>query len=96
MLGAIAVQLLEIVETSKIDYPKKPTYKSIEFYILTVASILMDTIVGYIYFDNQHTYNRIVYFHTGASAPLIVRMISNKLPAAVNAKLKESESNSIT
>jgi len=79
MLGAIAVQLLEVIESAKIDYPKKPTYKSTGFYILTVASIIMATIVGYIYFDDQHTYNRIVYFHTGASAPLLVRTISSKL-----------------
>ncbi|SHM12352.1 hypothetical protein SAMN05216311_101649 [Chitinophaga sp. CF418] len=89
MLGAIAVRLLEIAETSKLDVPQKSNYVSIKFYISAIASIVIAVIVGYIYFDDQHTYNRIVYFHTGATSPLLVRTLSSKLSAAVDARLKE-------
>jgi len=68
MLGAIAVQLLEMAETSKSEPSQKLNYRSVKFYISIIASIVIAAIVGYIYFENQHTYNRIVYFHMGASS----------------------------
>lgn len=92
MLGAIAVQLAEIIETLKVDSPQNPNYKSIKFYVSAVASIVVAAIVGFICFNDGHTYSRIVCFHTGISSLLLVRVLSNKLPAAVNTKLKEYES----
>jgi len=88
MLGAIAVQLLKIVESSKLPTHQKLNYKSFELYSSTIASIVIAVIVGHIYFDDVHSYNRIVYFHTGASSPMLVRTISRGLPAVVNNKTK--------
>lgn len=88
MLGAIAVQLLKIIESSKSPTYRKLNYKSLELYSSAIASIVIAIIVGYIYFDDVHTYNRIVYFHTGASSPMLVRTISRRLPTVVNDKTK--------
>ena len=96
MLGPIAVQLAEIVDTSKIDSPQNPNYKSIKFYVSAVASIGIAAIVGFVCFNDERTYSRIVCFHTGISSLFLVRLLSSKLPAVVDARLKEYESNSIT
>ncbi|PSL33223.1 hypothetical protein CLV42_103205 [Chitinophaga ginsengisoli] len=88
MLGAIAVRLLKIVESSKLPTHQKLNYKSFELYSSTIASIVIAVIVGYIYFDDVHSYNRIVYFHTGASSPMLVSTISRSLPTVIDNETK--------
>lgn len=83
MLGAFALQLLQIVEASRLPATKKPDYKSWEYYIAFAASIIIAGIIGYIYFGEQHTYNRVVYFHTGASSPLLMRTLASTIPEVV-------------
>ena len=90
MLGAIAVQLFEIVKSSKSPTRRKQNYQSIKFYVSAIASIIIAVIVGFIYFDDVHPCNRIVYFHTGASSPLLIRTLSGKLPNATNAGTQKS------
>jgi hypothetical protein len=92
MLGAVAVQLLRITEESKRPAKKRPDYKSIEYYVTAVASIVIAVIVGFIYFDGEHTsYNRIVYFHTGASSPFLIRSLSKTVPTIINPKPKKAK-----
>jgi amino acid transporter len=93
MLGAIAVQLLRIIEESKRPAKKRPDYKSIGYYVTVVASIVIAVIVGVIYFDGEPiSHNRIVYFHTGASSPFLIRSLSNTLPAIISPKPKKVKS----
>ncbi|PWV50722.1 hypothetical protein C7475_104352 [Chitinophaga sp. S165] len=87
MLGAIALQLLRIIEESKRPSKKRPDYRSIKYYVTATASIAIAVIVGVVYFDGEPvSHNRIVYFHTGASAPFLVRSLSNTLPAIISSK----------
>lgn len=83
VLGALAVQLLQVIEASKLPTNRKPDYTSLEYYVTTLFSILIAGIVGYIYFDGTNAYGKIVYFHTGASAPLLIRTLATTLPAAM-------------
>ena len=40
---------------------------------------------GYVYFDDAQKLNKIVYFHIGLSAPLILRTLATTLPEVIRA-----------
>lgn len=86
ILGTIAVQLLQFIEAAKLPASQRPDYKSWEYYFTVLCSIIIAGIVGYIYFDGKDTYGKIVYFHTGASSPLLIRTLATALPAAMKPK----------
>lgn len=86
ILGAVAVELLSVIDACRNPVNERPDFKSLRFYTKFVASVLIAGIVGYIYFEDAGTYNRIVYFHTGASAPLLIRSLAASMPAVVRPK----------
>ena len=86
ILGAVAVQLLSIIDACRHSANERPDYRSLRFYVKFLASVLVAAIVGYIYFENADAYDRIVYFHTGASAPLLIRSLSASMPLVVKPK----------
>lgn len=86
VLGAVAVQLLQVADAGRRRTSKRPDYASGRFYIRFFSSVIIAGIVGYIYFEGADAYNRIVYFHTGASAPLLIRSLAASMPAVVRPK----------
>jgi hypothetical protein len=86
ILGAIAVQLLQAIDASRRRLSQRPDYASGRFYVRFLSSVCIAAIVGYIYFENADAYDRIVYFHTGASAPLLIRSLSASMPLVVKPK----------
>jgi hypothetical protein len=82
-LGGLAVQLLSFVEAANAPIDRKPDFKSIIYYIVILVNIGLSAILGFIYFDDAQKLNKIVYFHIGASAPLILRTLATTIPSIV-------------
>ena len=89
-LGGLSVQLLYIVDGLNAPKDRQPDFKSVGYYIGILINIGLSLILGYIYFDEAQKLNKIVYFHIGLSAPLILRTLATTLPEVVrNSDKKE-------
>lgn len=85
-LGGVAVQLLYILDGLNAPKDRSPDFKSVSYYFGIAVNLALSAILGYVYFDNVDKFNKIVYFHIGASAPLILRTLATTLPEAVRRK----------
>lgn len=83
LLGGASVQILYIVDGLNAPLDRRPDFKSFSYYIGILMNILLSGILGYVYFDDQQQLNKIVYFHIGLSAPLILRTLATTLPEVV-------------
>lgn len=54
------------------------------YYLSIILNIILGIILGFVYFDDSQKINKIVYFHVGASAPLILRTLATTLPNIVH------------
>jgi hypothetical protein len=82
-LGGVAVQLLYIADGLNAPKDRQPDFKSLGYYLGILINIGLSIILGYVYFDEEQKLNKIVYFHVGLSAPLILRTLATTLPEVV-------------
>lgn len=83
MLGGIAVQILNVLDGLRAPKDRQPDFKSGYYYAAIVLNIILSIILGYVYFDETQKLNKIIYFHIGVSAPLIMRTLATTLPEVV-------------
>jgi hypothetical protein len=88
-LGGAAVQLLYLVDGLNAPSDRKPDFKSVSYYFGILVNIALSAILGYVYFDDTQKLNKIVYFHLGASAPLILRTLATSLPELVRGRRED-------
>lgn len=90
ILGALAVLLVKFIDDSRLKPGKRPDYLSPLYYLRCVLWLLLAGLLGYVYFANEPIFsNRLIYFHTGASAQLIVRKLKESLPFDLNIKSRD-------
>ncbi|WPQ63450.1 hypothetical protein SIO70_01050 [Chitinophaga sancti] len=90
MLGALAVLILQFIDDSKLKLEDRPDYLSPLYYIRGILGLILAGILGYVYFQNVPLIsNTSIYFHTGASTPLIIRTLQNTLPPTMKVKTKK-------
>lgn len=82
-LGGVAVQLLYLIDGLNAPKDRQPDFRSILYYLSIIFNIALSVILGYVYFDSDQKLNKIVYFHIGLSAPLILRTLATTLPEVV-------------
>jgi hypothetical protein len=82
-LGGLAVQLLYIVDGLNAPKDRRPDFKSLAYYFAIAINVGLSIILGYVYFDDAQKLNKIVYFHIGLSAPLILRTLATTIPEVV-------------
>jgi hypothetical protein len=82
-LGGAAVQLLYIIDGVNAPKDRRPDFASLSYYIGIIGNIALSAILGYVYFDETQKLNKIVYFHIGLSAPLILRTLATTIPEVV-------------
>ena len=82
-LGGVAVQLLYLIDGMKAPKDRRPDFRSITYYLGILGNIALSVILGYVYFDSDQKLNKIVYFHIGLSAPLILRTLATTIPEVV-------------
>ncbi len=82
-LGGAAVQLLYLIDGMKAPKDRQPDFRSFLYYLSILFNIALSVILGYVYFDSDQKLNKIVYFHIGLSAPLILRTLATTIPEVV-------------
>lgn len=89
ILGALAVLILRFIDESRLKPEVRPNYLSPLYYIRGVLGLLLAGILGYVYFVNEPIFKSLlIYFHTGASAPLIVRTLQHSIPSNLHVRPK--------
>ena len=82
-LGGFAVQLLYVIDGLNAPKDRRPDFRSVLYYLAIAFNIALSVILGYVYFDDEQKLNKIVYFHIGLSAPLILRTLATTLPEVI-------------
>ena len=90
-LGGLSVQLLYVIDGLNAPKDRRADFQALSYYIGILGNIVLSIILGYVYFDEQQKLNRIVYFHIGLSAPLILRTLATTIPEVVRAAEKKDE-----
>lgn len=88
-LGGAAVQMLYLIDGMNAPKDRRPDFKSFTYYLGIIFNITLSVILGYVYFDDSQKLNKIVYFHIGLSAPLILRTLATTLPEVIRANSNE-------
>jgi hypothetical protein len=83
LLGGATLQILNIIDALSAPAARRPDFKSIAYYLVILFNLLLSGILGYVYFDETQQLNKIVYFHVGLSAPLILRSLATSVPEIV-------------
>jgi len=83
VLGGAALQILNVIDGLKAAPDRRPDFKSISYYIVIVFNLVLSGILGYVYFDDTQKLNKIIYFHVGLSAPLILRSLATTIPSII-------------
>lgn len=82
-LGGLAYPLLVLLERIQQPNAKKIDLKDWSFYISVLIYVFLAAVVGYIYFNGKAIFDandRLLAFHVGITAPLLVRTLATALP----------------
>lgn len=88
-LGGLAYPLLTLLERIQQPNAKKIDLKDFSFYVSIIIYVFLASIVGYIYFHGKGTLDvsdRLLAFHVGITAPLLVRTLATALPKQKTSK----------
>ena len=80
IFGGFGVQLVALLDSYGKDPEYKPNLKDLSYYVPWVVNPLLGWLIGYAYFDGQVNINKILAIHVGASASLIFRSMTEKVP----------------
>lgn len=83
LLGGATLQLLNIIDALTAPADRRPDFKSVAYYLVILFNLVLSGILGYVYFDETQKLNKIVYFHVGISAPLILRSLATTVPEII-------------
>lgn len=83
LLGGATLQLLNILDALSAPKDRRPDFKSVAYYIVILINLALSGILGFVYFDGSQDLNKIVYFHVGLSAPLILRSLATTVPEII-------------
>lgn len=89
-LGGFAVQMLYVADGLNAPKDRSPDFRSFSYYLGIIINIGLSAILGYVYFDDSQKLNKIVYFHIGLSAPLILRTLATTIPEVVRSSANKS------
>jgi hypothetical protein len=89
LLGGATLQLLNLIDALSAPADRRPDFKSVAYYLVIIFNLVLSGILGYVYFDGTQKLNKIVYFHVGLSAPLILRTLATTVPEIVRKSNKK-------
>ena len=88
LLGGGTLQILNLIDGLSAPPDRRPDFKSVSYYLVIVFNLALSCILGYVYFEGTQQLNKIVYFHVGLSAPLILRSLATSVPEIVRKSKK--------
>lgn len=90
MSGALGALVIKFIDDSRLKPEDRPNYRSLLYYIRGVGWLFLAGLIGLIYFGNEPIFsNKSIYFHTGASAPMLVKALRDSIPAHIKSQLKQ-------
>lgn len=89
LLGGATLQILNLIDALSAPADRRPDFKSVAYYLVILFNLALSGILGYVYFDETQKLSKIVYFHVGLSAPLILRSLATTVPAIVRNSQKD-------
>lgn len=89
LLGGATLQLLNLIDALSAPADRRPDFKSVAYYLVILFNLILSAILGFVYFDDTQKLNKIVYFHVGLSAPLILRSLATTVPEIVRKSQKK-------
>ncbi|SFW78290.1 hypothetical protein [Chitinophaga sancti] len=89
MSGALGALIIKFIDDSTLKPEDRPDFRSLLYYTRGAAWLLLAGIIGFVYFDNEPIFsNKSIYFHTGASAPVIVKALKDSIPSQIKSQMK--------
>lgn len=79
-LGSFVANLLNLLELPHIPKERRPDLRDPLYWVAFVVWPILGGIVGYLYNDTASPLGKLVAFHLGISAPLILKTMANVLP----------------
>jgi hypothetical protein len=87
--GALALQLLLLLEQIKLPANKRPDYNKFIYYWPYIVNPLLGAFLVFVYVISQDfPLTPLLSFHIGASAPLIIRTMASAIPSDVQGSLQ--------
>ncbi|WP_412467103.1 hypothetical protein [Pedobacter sp. KLB.chiD] len=83
LLGGATLQILNLIDGLSAPADRRPDFKSIAYYLVILFNLALSGILGFVYFEGNEKLNKIVYFHVGISAPIIIRTLATTVPEIV-------------
>jgi hypothetical protein len=78
--GALAIQLLNLLEIPNLKKRDRPDFKDWVYYIPYLINPLLGAFITFVYLKANTTLNPVLALHIGASAPVILRTMASTLP----------------
>ncbi len=78
-LGAMVIQLLNLMEAATLEPAKRPNFKDFVYWLPYIIHPILAAIIGWAYFDHV-SYNNLSALQIGACVPLFIKQIINVLP----------------
>jgi len=82
-LGGLAYPLLSLLERIQQPNAVKIDLKDLSFYVSILIYVFLASVIGYIYFNDKLEFgvnDRLLAFHVGITAPLLVRTLATAIP----------------
>jgi len=86
--GGMALETTRLVQYLFTPKNKRKIQHSIgEHIFFFLATLYLSALIGYVYFDDVHVpYNKALLMQTGASAPVIMKSLTDSIPGSFNFK----------
>lgn len=81
--GSACVQLLKLIDLSKIPEDERPNFKDVTYYFQYIIFPIISGVMGYAYFDESEHINRMLAIQIGASSPLLFKSLTNVIPTDI-------------
>lgn len=87
VIGGFTVNVLNLLELRNVPRERRPDFHDILYWLPFLIWPILGGVVAYLYNDSSAPLTKIVAFHIGMSAPLILRSMANVVPHQVQATL---------
>ncbi|TMC24650.1 MAG: hypothetical protein E6J34_00195 [Chloroflexi bacterium] len=83
-IGGMAVNLLNLMDVQTQSKDRRPDFKDWLYWLPFVVWPILGGVVAFIYQEANTPLTKVVAFHIGASAPLIIRSMASAIPKTIN------------
>lgn len=86
-VGGLSVNVLNLLELQQVPKERRPDFKDWLYWLPFAVWPAIGAVLAFLYSNDQAPLGRIVAFHVGLSAPLILRTMASVVPTQAKAQL---------